>query len=340
MRKFNQPTSGGNPFGNFNAITTNNMPNNNINNFNTAFAINQPFIEKMDFRNKNNLLQNNVNENTMLEQINEYYLNIDSIDRSIQAYPNPFNYTVTFGGIGATKDKKMYQKRNFDINGTMNENKFDILSLNKNGELRDNSKLKPFQKGIMYEGTPGPIINRKFKNVKYLRIDYIILPVTNILSDALIASPSSSDCGCNNNESCLSMKDEHKLSYRYKYLILRINEIRSDKILGTNKNLESDTFILYPDKIMGANHIMWLPTNGTRTYKNSILENLNKLTFEILTPKGDQIAILDNQFNEVNINNIETEKLYNCVEENMQTTISIVLGVVENELNTNTKFDY
>ena len=163
MQKFNKPTSGGNPFGNFNPITTNNMPlNNGLNNFNSAFQVNAPFIEKQDFRNKNTFLHNNINENLLLEQIIEYNLNIDSKDRSLTAYPNPFDFTVTFGGHGQVIENKITLKKKSSDLGAINESKFE-------------------NKKITYEGTPGPIINKKFKNVKYLRIDYLILPKTNVI---------------------------------------------------------------------------------------------------------------------------------------------------------------
>lgn len=317
MQRFNQQTSGGNPFANFNPITTNNMPiNNNINNFNSAFQVNTPFIEKMDFRNKNNLLHNNINENLLVEQVIEYNLNIDSKDRSISAYPNPFDFTVTFGGHGSVVENKTFIKKTPINLGAVNESKYE-------------------NKKIVYEGTPGPIINKRFKNVKYLRLDYLILPRTNVIKkndNSLLSSEFIDDC--------ISYEDKDKLTYKYKYLILRINEIKSDKILGTNRNLENDTFILYPDKLMGRNHIMWLPTSGSRNYKNSNLENITRLTFEILSPKGETLCIYDEDGNKISLLSETDETIKECIEEHMQINLSIIMGVVENELNTNTKFEY
>jgi hypothetical protein len=335
MYKFNNPTSNGNPFGNFNPITTNNMPTNKgSQNFNSAYQINTPFIEKQDFRNKNDLLHNNVNENLLLEQIIEYNLNIDSEDRSLAAYPNPFNFTVTFGGHGNVSETKVFLKKNSTNLSAMNENKYE-------------------NKKIVYEGTPGPIINKKFKNVKYLRLDYVILPKTNIIksttSDNInininndnINNDNESDlCECPCPNDSISVDDTDKLTQKYKYLILRINEIKTDNILGTNKNLENNIFILYPDKLMGKNHIMWLPTSGYRNYKNSNLENITRLTFEILTPKGEVLFIYDENKNIINPATETNELIKECINENMQISISIVLKVVENELNTNTKFEY
>ena len=331
MYKFNNPTSNGNPFGNFNPITTNNMPTNKgSHNFNSAYQINTSFIEKQDFRNKNDLLHNNVNENLLLEQIIEYNLNIDSEDRSLVAYPNPFNFTVTFGGHGNVSETKVFLKKNSTNLSAMNENKYE-------------------NKKIVYEGTPGPIINKKFKNVKYLKLDYVILPKTNIIksttSDNInndnINNDNESDlCDCPCPNDSISIDDQDKLTQKYKYLILRINEIKTDNILGTNKNLENNIFILYPDKLMGKNHIMWLPTSGYRNYKNSNLENITRLTFEILTPKGEVLFIYDENKNIINPATETNELIKESINENMQISISIVLKVVENELNTNTKFEY
>jgi hypothetical protein len=296
------------------------MANQNINNFNTAFRSNGPVIEKQDYRNRNNLIHNNINENLLVEQIIEYTLNIDSMDRSLVAYPNPFNFSVTFGGHGPTVDKQTFVRKNVNISNKQNVDNFEVQN-------------------IKYEGTPGPVINRKFKNVKFFRLDYIILPKTNIIKliDPSQNSISSSECIL---DSCLSTIDTDRLAKKYKYLVLRIREISCDNILGTNRYLENDTFILYPDKIMGSDHIMWLPTTGSRTYKNSSLENLNKLTFEILTPKGELLYVLDTNGNAVNINTLGDSQscLKNCIEETIQCTIALILGVIENELNTNTKF--
>ena len=175
-----------------------------------------------------------------------------------------------------------------------------------------------------------------------MRIDYLILPKTNVLDDSITPSDISNSFSgsCDVNTYCLSTQEKDKIAYKYKYLILRINEIRSDKILGTNRNLENDTFILYPDKFMGAHHVMWLPTSGTRNYKNSNLENLSRLTFEILTPKGELLYVIDSNGKVIDIPNVNNQCIEECIQENIQINISLVFGIVENELNTNTKFSF
>jgi hypothetical protein len=85
---------------------------------------------------------------------------------------------------------------------------------------------------------------------------------------------------------------------------------------------------------------MWLPTSGSRNYKNSDLENITRLTFEILTPKGEVLFVYDENGNKINISTETDELVKDCVDENMQVSLAIIMGVVENELNTNTKFEY
>lgn len=74
-------------------ITTN---TNNGSNFNQTFQPNSPLIDPIDYKNKNNLLHNNVNEMVLTENIMEYRINIDSYDRNTELYPNPFNFIVRF----------------------------------------------------------------------------------------------------------------------------------------------------------------------------------------------------------------------------------------------------
>lgn len=136
--------NGGNPFGNFKSPSFQNvksLKNNSIYNFNDAFSKTETILEKPDFRNTGNLLHNNVANDVQGEFINEYQINIDSRDRDINSYPNPFSFTVTFGG--STRQT-----------------------------LTNNDGYCP----ITYEGSAGPIILKDFKNVKFVYFNYILLP--------------------------------------------------------------------------------------------------------------------------------------------------------------------
>jgi hypothetical protein len=94
----------GNPFNQFGNMTPQmwqTMQNNQPSNFNQSFMQNTPMIEKTDFRNKNNVLHNNLADNLFAERIVEYNIHVNSADRDIQMFPNQFQFSVSFGGAYA-----------------------------------------------------------------------------------------------------------------------------------------------------------------------------------------------------------------------------------------------
>lgn len=304
------PNNGSNPFGNFNPMTTNTQMNmsSGSNHFAQAYSMPMSVIPRPDFRNTNTTLHNNLSDDLLLEQVQEYYINIDSADRKTATYPNPFRFTVTFNSTGSSSVGAVSSR---------------------NGKK-------------YYEGTPGPVIDMPFKNVKYIKLDYVILPKTPRLD---FTNEEATAC---NPELCKLTSDEDYFFSSHKYLVLRIPELESQHIMGTNKNISRDSFILYPDKFMGKNHLMWLTTWGNRIFESSKLGNLDRLTFELLDPDGNQFVLSDNSNNEININ---TDERFSCTPEkpetnqynkyiakNMQMSISLIVGVVQNELNTSTKY--
>src|SRR5437868_5368985 len=110
-------------------------------NYNNAFQQNQPLIDQPQNINQQITLHNNLNNNLLAEHIVEYYINIDSDDRKIDVYPNPYNYVVSFKPLGKSVDRK-YKFKKGDCDN-------------------DNENL-----GVNYDETPAPVIIRNFKNVK------------------------------------------------------------------------------------------------------------------------------------------------------------------------------
>lgn len=278
---------------NFNGITTNSQYNRNIYSFNNTYKPNNELIGKTDFKNYGNIIHNNIADNIFLERITEYQINIDSNDRKISQYPSPFKFAVTFGGSGGqTISNKNYNKND----------------------------------GEYFEGTPGPIIDRGFKNVKYVKLDYIMLPRFCKLAH-------------NNGKYEIENAEENYFS-NHGYLILKINELSSGRILGTNSLISGDSFIIYPDKIMGTDFVMWSTSNGSRIYNNSTLGNIDKLTITIMTPSGQQLFFSDSIGNNIRYDNVYK----NCsrtspIFSKLKCYISLLIGVVENEINTNTKYE-
>lgn len=118
--------------------------NSNYSKFNEVYTQPSQIVEKQNFKNNGNVIHNNLHDNLLAEYIVENYINIDSDDRKIETYPDPFYYTVTFKSIGKTIYK----------------------SFKKNNESNTDNLIPE---------TPGPVILRPFKNVKYVKLDYVVL---------------------------------------------------------------------------------------------------------------------------------------------------------------------
>ena len=114
------------------------------NNFNQAFKQNEPIIERTKFNNLNNMIHNNMKDFILKQDIIEYNIDIDSITRNQNIYPNPFDYNVSFTTSSSTLKTK---------------NHFMVF---------DNS----------------PNISRTFKNVKFIRINCVNLPKCYDLSNS------------------------------------------------------------------------------------------------------------------------------------------------------------
>ena len=125
---------------------------NNYNKFNQAFSNNTPLIESPNFSNKNNFLHNNLKQNLLNEFPKEYYIYIESRDRNTHYYPSPFQFNVHFGESSGQRVTKKVIKKN-----AQNQQYEDYVT-------------------EYYGDYKGPVIPRRFRNVKFVRLEYIILP--------------------------------------------------------------------------------------------------------------------------------------------------------------------
>lgn len=280
------------------------------NNYNHAYMKGTTIIDKHDTKYKGGLIHDNVSDILMAEHIVEYTIHVNSADRDYSTYSNPFNFTVIFGGIGQTIGKK------FKPNGTFEQ--------------------------TVYAGQPKPKITRKFKNIKYIKLNHVIVPKTNIIEKI-----SGTD-----DEYEYSFGDvDTELASNYKYLILKIKDLGNNKVLSTNDFITDDCYILYPDKVMGLNHYMWLPTATSRIFQNSNLISIDRLVFELMDDEGNLLFVLDSDGNRVNTKNLlntfieskeEGDPILKCVQKIhkvMQIDLELTFGIVENELATNVKYE-
>lgn len=287
-----------NPQGNFLPVT-----HNNPNNFNEAFAENNPIIQKHDYRNKQNILHNNLADSLINEHVTEYRLNIDSKDRDMDAYPNPFHFTVAFDAPS---------------NSSIKEKVFI--------DPKDPSK------GKMYVDIPigkisGPHINRKFKNIKYIKIETMILPrFHRVVFDGAQYKLDASD----------TLDDD-------RFLILEIPELKNISTYGTNTAIEGG-YVILPDRITTV-YFTCITYYANKVFDDNSLGNIDKLTFILKNSFGEEYVtkiydtngnvIADKLENDIdgsnNINNVHN-KIH-------QAHITIQIGIVENQLNTLTKYE-
>jgi hypothetical protein len=299
-------------------------------NVESAFQSNK-VIEKMpDNKYLQNTLYDNLNDNLNKEQIQEYRLNIDSADRDTILYPDPFNYTVTFGpvvnsGLNSTiqrmETKALLKKEIRNVNKkkyanepiTSTEKDFDedeeLFKTNPNILVDYNNTLKRIY---------NPYITRDFVNVKFIRLDNVVLPRFNkiiINSDWNYCTTCyGSNClNCYNSGSSsvitddyLRIKTEIIKNDRYipddnhvgplftdRFVLVGIKEIANNQNLATNQ-INSSAFTIFPDKYMGLLYWRGSPYYAVKIYKDSLLGNITKLSFQFYDSQG--VSIILNRF--------------------------------------------
>lgn len=283
-----------------------------INNYNQAFQPNTNFIPQMDYTNKNELMHNNINSNVMSEMITEIGVHIDSEDRDKDRFTNPFNFIITFGGVGTSSKTKHF----------------------RNGRALSNSEAT-----ITYGGQPEPRIERNFMNLKYVRLKCVLLPRYVKYN----VDVSGSDASGSEYRTYSTVTVGGTLSALYRYLLLRIKELDNNRYYSSGNNFRSNCFILIKDKgPLDAITDVWISTQPLRTFYNSALKSLNRLTVELLDPSGNQIYFKSVDADTSTTSNLDLDDLNNPNDDtsNFSTfskstsmSFELELGVCESEIN-------
>ena len=313
----------GNPTGLYNPMSTNmqqlmkeQVP---LSSFQASFAPNNTIIERIDYTNKGHLIHNNIGDSVLDEHVVEYRLNIDSIDRDIKYYPDPFSYIVKFNPASGSSVR--------------HEEYIDSKNKQKGTKIVESR----------FDGAPTPHINREFKNIKYVKLENVILPQNSKLQK---------------NKDGIYEFDKSSNLVTDMYVTLQIKEIPDETICTTGENsvrMTSDGksytppvpfAIIIPDKLLGFNYYAGTPYYGTKIYKNSLLGNLTQLTIKFFDCFGAPLKYNDlfthDELEEFEFRNHEPfpiTDLRNPYNKKIQNHISIIIGVVESQINSNTKFD-
>lgn len=284
--------NGGEATNQFDSLTT---TTNNYANFKTAFPEQTfPLIEKLDFTNKNNTLHNNIGPNVLDEHVIEYRIMIDSIDRDIKYYPDPFSYVVKFNPVAASSVRS------------------------SNNDL------------TRFDGAPSPHIGKQFTNIKYVKLENVILPqYSNII-----------------NDDGKYIFDPHSIIVTNMYNSLIIEELNNERIYTTSSTAPNPFALIIPDKIIGPTFFSGTPYYGSKIYKNSVLGNITQLHIQFADSTGiplkfNNLYTYDDlqQYEYDNGDEVSTHDMRHPLNKKIQNHISLIFGVVECQINTNTKFD-
>lgn len=324
------------PLSTFDNPETNSSHLENLRNFSQfgiqkSFEVTKPIMFMPDTKNKHETLYDNLNENLLKESLKEYRLNIDSIDRDIRIYPDPFNYIVTLGPITNSGisdsvsrpsikqelkvDLKNQKKKSLNIQKNyLEQEEKRMLELENKYELNEQNTyeinifdnpdaIKEYT--INLERSFNPYIIRDFKNINYIKLDCAVIPKYTSI--------------CINGCWDFCRKSHHKKSFfkdeydRIKdYILLNDRYIPNDKDeynpLGDRfvqiyiKELQSTrnfgtnpttdkSFLLIYDKTLGALYLKLIPYSATKVYKESLLGNLTKLTIQFYDSWGKPLKI-------------------------------------------------
>lgn len=116
----------------------------------------QPILFSTNFAKQIPLLHENIPDNVLRPIIKEFTIVLDSIDRDVEKYPNPFEYTVNIGPL--------VQQR---ITEYLRDSKGDVIRDGITGNFLTTDVIVP---------TPGPIIKNQISWLKYIRVIQGILP--------------------------------------------------------------------------------------------------------------------------------------------------------------------
>jgi hypothetical protein len=161
--------------------------------------------------------------------------------------------------------------------------------------------------------------------------------------------------------SALPSSNLASISWTHPVIYLKVEELSSDKNIGSSTILSNNTFTFRYDASLGHDMTLWKPISGSTTiYPSSRLSNLSKLNLTILDENGQELHLTDLQGNKI-VNtplyflnpNISSSYIgdYNNFIQMFNSTSSVkytgnitqvsynfTVGVVENELNTQTNY--
>ena len=285
-------------------------------NIEKTFEKHQPIEKMLDTKYKQDTIYNNLNDNLLKEALFDIRINIDSIDRDVQIYPDPFNYVINFGpvvnsGINASvsrsnlkQELKSVNKKNRPIKKLEIKEVKEEIFIFKSPEL-----IKEYTINLI--NTNNPYINRDFDNIKFIRLDAGVIPKYNSVQINSCWDFCRKKSHQRNfiRDDYDRMKDYVILNYRYipddtevytpigdRFIQIYIKELNNNYSYGTNP-ITDQAFILIYDKNLGALYFRCIPYSAVLINKDSLLGNIRKLSIQFFDSWGNPITLNTSQIN-------------------------------------------
>jgi len=284
-----------------------------------------------EFEKSTNLIHNNVSKNVFAETLQEYTIIIDSSDRDIIKYPNPFSYRVKFNGLPGTKDANIM--RSFDYvkyvkldtgiipgkyyyvkqDTSLNSADFDqVKSLNLTSNPRNSTftLASPDISGTfaMIDQTD---ISGSSSIKRYTRfcpvatypaqVDSIYEFIFNFTNQS---NPVGSGTFTPNNYIARYKLQTYSLA-NDKYTLLYIDELTNPNENSTNDVVGKSFSVMFPD---GCNCDILYTSSGfiDKMFKFALLGQLNQMTISIGNSNGTILKNSPENYIDMNINPLKT----------------------------------
>jgi hypothetical protein len=232
----------------------------------------QPILQSTNFTNNMSLLHNNIPQNILRSRIKEFTMIIDSADRDVVLYPNPFDFVVS---IGPQVQNKIIEYIK-DINDQI------IIDPTTNAPFV-NEKVLPI---------PGPVIKDPIYWLKYVRLDYAILPQSYTMDINSLKNNNYDIVSNDIDITKINLLDGDRC------IQVHIPEINGSSIsnksvpgplrYSTNDNLSESFAVLFDHTLINKNFFSSC-NRGAGVDYNEPVKLLNKLTIKFKDSRGNQL---------------------------------------------------
>lgn len=344
-----------------NVNNTNTLPNN----YNNANQMSPGYIACNDY-DAPNVLQNNLNPIVMNKEVKEYPIYIDSIDRDITKYPNPFSYRVA---LNPTDNQIMpYIQQRFEnvkyikLERSILPKYYNLIKVN---ELTG-TPLYVYLNGLINPFTPINTIQGLINTsalvgadtVSIVNITYVpnINPLTQWNIEVILNGNINKIYVYDYNNAIITYYsyqfDQSYNLLEQRWILVNIPEIDKITDLSTDDNIKKGFNVIYMYKDL-LSYVEYKNGDVIWIYKNSDLDTYNSFTISYRLPNGTLLntnyinTTIDTANNPNDMTTLNPDGTQNIIwrdakhyirhpyYEKLQNHILLKIGIYENDIDKN-----